>query len=835
MDFEEPKLPEAPCFKPPSPVTSSVKEDSPKLSEVPSFKPPAPEIKSDQAVPDDDDPFHGVVDDLISVGPEVTKSNGNTDNAAYSKNMDLEDLVLPETPCFKPPSPDVISVPGALITNTDDLINVATNIVAPSKTDSPSKDIASKYEDEMDFGAQKLPESPCFKPPSPVVANVLSEAPKLPESPCFKPPSPDMMSVKSIPQEPPTVDDLFSLEPASTKIESDISVDHGQRSPAVKEKYEPEIIGKQDDDYTRRETKTFDTNADLIGSGFSDGTDKKSPIEFGGGDLPPSHLIQDEDEIPPPIPKHSWEIEKDIPPPVPPHSITSDYSSVGFHSSHASSDFPIHATYDDKIDDEFDEDSLSKPLSHKLSDSLEVLKESPQKDHPMLDESLMDLDDLPSSSKNSVKSISPNDSKNVLGDFSGADADVSAPVTSLPSEMTESGLFSQQPPKELDSDSLDIDEKMDFKQVQEVEYTKPVASIPPFSAKIESMLGDAPLPSTMTSSMIMNTSLDEMQAPKFYESEDSSSKTDAPADEMEKAQAEPDRNLELQEFEEAIPESMEESGTPASDSGSSKIEVLEIKPTVKAEPEPVTKYIEETFSETYQEAPVAAEPKQKIELDTEAFELSEEMQLLLNTLKPSAWFDPSKLHPTVGELVYWRDPKKSGVVFGSIFVVLLALTLLSLISVVAYTSLAVLSGTFAFRVYKSVLQAVQKTQDGHPFKQYLDLDVAIPSEKAQELSNAIITYFNTAVVQLRRLFLVEDLVDSAKFGVVLYLLTYIGGWFNGLTLLILGFVALFSLPKVYETNKTVIDQYIELINSKISEVNAKVTAAVPFLKKEKAQ
>lgn len=276
-------------------------------------------------------------------------------------------------------------------------------------------------------------------------------------------------------------------------------------------------------------------------------------------------------------------------------------------------------------------------MSHKLSDSLEVLKESPQKDHP-LDESLMDLDDLPSSSKNSVKSISPNDSKNILGDFSGADGDVSAPITSLPSEMTESGLFSQQPPKDLDSDSLDIDDKIYYKQAVHMEYAatvaatnKPIASITPFSAKGEGMLGDAPLASTMTSSMIMNTSLDEMQAPKFYESEDSSSKTDAPADEMEKAQTEPDRNLELQEFDEAIPESLEESVTPASDSGSSKIEVLEIKPTVKAEEEPVTKEVEEIYSETK----TVVEPNQKIELDTDAFELSEEMQLLLNTLKPS--------------------------------------------------------------------------------------------------------------------------------------------------------------------------------------------------------
>jgi len=189
----------------------------------------------------------------------------------------------------------------------------------------------------------------------------------------------------------------------------------------------------------------------------------------------------------------------------------------------------------------------------------------------------------------------------------------------------------------------------------------------------------------------------------------------------------------------------------------------------------------------------------------------------------------------VSELVYWRDPKKSGAVLGAVLVVLLSLTFLSLISVIAYTSLAVLSGTLAFRVYKTVLQAIQKTQDGHPFKEYLEAEVTVPNEKAQEVSSAVISYLNNAALKLRSLFLVEDFVDSAKFGAVLYLLTYIGAWFNGLTLVILGVIALFALPKVYETNKTIIDQYLDLIAAKFSEVNAKITAAVPFLKKEKAQ
>ncbi|KAH0819029.1 hypothetical protein GEV33_003762 [Tenebrio molitor] len=74
------------------------------------------------------------------------------------------------------------------------------------------------------------------------------------------------------------------------------------------------------------------------------------------------------------------------------------------------------------------------------------------------------------------------------------------------------------------------------------------------------------------------------------------------------------------------------------------------------------------------------------------------------------------LRNTVESLIYWRDPKKSGPVFGGILLVLLALTYFSLISVVAYLSLLGLTGTISFRIYKNIVQAVQKTGDGHPFK-----------------------------------------------------------------------------------------------------------------------
>ncbi|XP_065158322.1 reticulon-1-A isoform X4 [Atheta coriaria] len=182
-------------------------------------------------------------------------------------------------------------------------------------------------------------------------------------------------------------------------------------------------------------------------------------------------------------------------------------------------------------------------------------------------------------------------------------------------------------------------------------------------------------------------------------------------------------------------------------------------------------------------------------------------------------------------LIYWRDPKKSGPVFGAVLVILLSLKFFSLISVGAYVSLLGLLATISFRIYKNIVQAVQKTGDGHPFKEYLELDVVIPQQKVEEVTKIAVAHMNAALVELRRLFLVEDLVDSIKFAVLLWCCTYLGAWFNGITLIILAWIALFSLPKVYETNKTQIDANLDIVKSKLADITSKVKAAVPIGKK----
>ncbi|XP_024280856.1 reticulon-4 isoform X4 [Oncorhynchus tshawytscha] len=202
---------------------------------------------------------------------------------------------------------------------------------------------------------------------------------------------------------------------------------------------------------------------------------------------------------------------------------------------------------------------------------------------------------------------------------------------------------------------------------------------------------------------------------------------------------------------------------------------------------------------------------------------------------PSTPLQPLMQFPKVVELLYWRDVKTSGVVFGASLSLLLSLTLCSIVSVSSYIGLALLSVTICFRIYKGILQAIQKSDEGHPFKLYLDQDVALSEGTVHKYSDCVLARFNTTVTELRRLFLVEDLVDSLKFAVLMWILTYVGALFNGLTLFILGLVGMFSCPIVYEKYKVQIDHYVGMASKQVKDIIATVQSKVPGLTRVKAE
>ena len=82
--------------------------------------------------------------------------------------------------------------------------------------------------------------------------------------------------------------------------------------------------------------------------------------------------------------------------------------------------------------------------------------------------------------------------------------------------------------------------------------------------------------------------------------------------------------------------------------------------------------------------------------------------------------------------------------------------------------------------------------------EYLEVEITPPNERVHQMVDVVLKHVNAVLRKLRSVFLVEDIIDSLKFVVLFWVLTYIGAWFNGLTLVILSYLSAFSLPIVYE-------------------------------------
>ncbi|NWX48222.1 RTN4 protein, partial [Steatornis caripensis] len=163
-------------------------------------------------------------------------------------------------------------------------------------------------------------------------------------------------------------------------------------------------------------------------------------------------------------------------------------------------------------------------------------------------------------------------------------------------------------------------------------------------------------------------------------------------------------------------------------------------------------------------SPLSAEKEIVSVVKPEAFEKEAEREAasVKEKEKSTAVFSAKLNKSSVVDLLYWRDIKKTGVVFGASLFLLLSLTVFSIVSVTAYIALALLSVTISFRIYKGVIQAIQKSDEGHPFRAYLESDVAVSEELIQKYSHVVLGHINGTVKELRRLFLVDDLVDSLK-------------------------------------------------------------------------
>jgi hypothetical protein len=179
-------------------------------------------------------------------------------------------------------------------------------------------------------------------------------------------------------------------------------------------------------------------------------------------------------------------------------------------------------------------------------------------------------------------------------------------------------------------------------------------------------------------------------------------------------------------------------------------------------------------------------------------------------------------------LVYWQDPIQTGAIFGCVLVALTSLTYCSLLSVVAYSALALLTAVVGIKLYSFVMIKTGKAQPGSdPLAEVAKMNLTVSEAAVSSHASCVATNINWALGRARGLLLVDSPVDTMKFGLCLYVLTYFGAWFNALTLITLAWVGLFTLPKVYLNNQAQVDEVMGKVMGQVDEIKAKVVDMLP--------
>ncbi|XP_036380913.1 reticulon-2-like isoform X1 [Megalops cyprinoides] len=167
----------------------------------------------------------------------------------------------------------------------------------------------------------------------------------------------------------------------------------------------------------------------------------------------------------------------------------------------------------------------------------------------------------------------------------------------------------------------------------------------------------------------------------------------------------------------------------------------------------------------------------------------------------------------VMDLIYWREMERTGIVFTGLVVGLLCMFQLSAITVVSHLSLAVMCFTVPVRLLFKVLELLRWSSGAHPFQSFLDTDSTLTEDQTVFYVHRIVVMLATGVTEVNRLLFVASLFDTLKFILLMYLLTYVGVLCNGLTLLIIGVICVFSLPLFYKRQQERIDKVVRAVTS----------------------
>lgn len=216
---------------------------------------------------------------------------------------------------------------------------------------------------------------------------------------------------------------------------------------------------------------------------------------------------------------------------------------------------------------------------------------------------------------------------------------------------------------------------------------------------------------------------------------------------------------------------------------------------------------------------------------TEPVEPPEEPEIELPLVKVRDSLAEQKVPPAVLSLIFWDNVKVSAAVFVVGTILLICLNTISFISVFAYLNLCILLSVWGLKMYTSIQNTLNSKPVEHPLQEWLDADICITKEKITAHVEKVTPMLEQALKKFRAVVAFENTMATLKVVFAMYALTFIGAIMNFLTLVLWGYVGLFTLPLVYETKQKEINKAVKMaITHTQKAVNQTMDKVTPQLK-----
>jgi len=172
------------------------------------------------------------------------------------------------------------------------------------------------------------------------------------------------------------------------------------------------------------------------------------------------------------------------------------------------------------------------------------------------------------------------------------------------------------------------------------------------------------------------------------------------------------------------------------------------------------------------------------------------------------------------DLIYWKNPIKSGLVFVTGLFTFFVLTVggYTVISLTSNLLLWLLIISFAYTNGTMMFATFQGKSPVNPHtSRWGEAKFDITKETVDEYVDFLLPYVNKGIDFAREVAFCLNNMKTLKVIGALWVISIFSNLFSGLTLLFLEFFLAFSIPRLYEMNKQQVDKYadIALTQSKI--------------------